>query len=157
AGFSESRRVWVEGFVARQFTALPSSHEGDGSLLDYLREAGVPALDGLDTRAVVRRLRRHGALRGVVASERSDAGAPCAELADSPTVAGGARGDEVPCRGPSPRAPEGALRSRLAVFDYGVKRNILGSLTRRGAEVTVLPARTPARQVLDGGYDGVVL
>jgi len=78
---AESARPWVEGFLARQFTARPSSHDSGEGLVQYLRRAAVPALHGIDTRALVRRLRERGALRGVVTSERSDAAALTAELA----------------------------------------------------------------------------
>jgi carbamoyl-phosphate synthase small subunit len=117
---AESGHPWVEGFIARQFTARPSSHEGDESLISYLRRFAVPALQGLDTRALVRRLRERGALRGVLTTERSDVDRLAAELAD-------------------------------------VKTNILRSLARRGARLTVVPARTPASDILALSVDGVVL
>src|SRR6185295_2713924 len=94
---AESARPWVEGFIARQFTARPSGHEGDESLISYLRRFGVPALHGLDTRALVRRLRERGALRGVLTTERSDVDGLAAELADFPSMAGRALVDEVTC------------------------------------------------------------
>src|SRR5882724_4167636 len=69
---AESGRPWVEGFIARQLTARPSGTASDEGLVPYLRHHGVPALHGIDTRALVRRLRERGALRGVVTSERTD-------------------------------------------------------------------------------------
>ena len=153
---AESEHPWVEGFIARQFTARPSGH-GDESLVSYLRRFGVPALQGLDTRALVRRLRERGTLRGVLTTERSDAGALAAELADFPTMAGRALVDEVTCAAPYERPAEGVERRHLAVYDFGVKANILRSLEARGARLTVLPARTPASDVLALPVDGVVL
>jgi carbamoyl-phosphate synthase small subunit len=171
---AESARPWVEGFVARQFTARPSSHDSDEGLVQYLRRAAVPALHGIDTRALVRRLRERGALRGVVTSERSDAAALTAELADFPPMTGRALVDEVttaaayevPAGGAESiaggaAAPEGlplaGRRCHLAVYDFGVKSNILRSLAGRGARLSVLPARTPAGDCLALGVDGVVL
>jgi carbamoyl-phosphate synthase small subunit len=172
---AESARPWVEGFIARQFTARPSSHESGEGLVQYLRRAAVPALHGIDTRALVRRLRERGALRGVVTSERSDAAALTAELADFPLMTGRALVDEVTtaaayevpaagagdgggaAAGPDPAAAAGRLPCHLAVYDFGVKSNILRSLARRGARLTVLPARTPAGDCLALGVDGVVL
>ncbi len=154
---AESGHPWVEGFIARQFTVRPSGREGDESLVSYLRRFGVPALHGLDTRAVVRRLRDRGALRGVLTTERSDAAALAAELADFPTMAGRALVDEVTCAEAYEIPAEGEERQHLAVYDFGVKTNILRSLTGRGARLTVLPARTPASRVLGLGVDGVVL
>ncbi|HUP41761.1 MAG TPA: glutamine-hydrolyzing carbamoyl-phosphate synthase small subunit [Thermoanaerobaculia bacterium] len=159
-GAAESARPWVEGFVVRKLTAEPSgeaTERAGGDLAGFLRRSGIPALDGLDTRAVVRRIRERGALRGVLTTERSDAGALAAELADFPPMTGRALVDEVTCAEPWELAAEGEERCHLAVYDYGVKRNILRSLAGRGARVTVLPARTPAAECLALGPDGVVL
>jgi len=153
----ESDRPWVEGFVARQFTRVPSSHGSEGGLLDYLERHAVPAVDGLDTRAVVRRLREHGSLKGVVTTERSDVQGLLAEVADFPSMAGRALVDEVTRGEPLAMPASGATRARLAVLDFGVKANILRSLAGHGVALEVLPARTPASAILDLGVDGVVL
>jgi carbamoyl-phosphate synthase small subunit len=154
---AESGRPWVEGFIARQFTRKPSGLASDEGLIPYLRRFGVPALQGIDTRALVRRLREHGALRGVLTTERADVSALAAELADFPTMAGRALVDEVTCAASYEMPAEGPERLHLAVYDFGVKTNILRELARRGARLTVLPARTPASQCLALGADGVVL
>jgi carbamoyl-phosphate synthase small subunit len=154
---AESDHPWVEGFIARQFTLQPSGSTGDESLVSYLRRYGVPALQGIDTRALVRRLRDRGSLRGVLTTERSDVAALAAELAGFPTMAGRALVDEVTCAAPYEIPAVGEERRHLAVYDFGVKTNILRSLSERGARLTVLPARTPARDVLALGADGVVL
>ena len=154
----ESGRPWVEAFVARQFTGVPSNYGAEGDLPSYLRRHGVPAIDGIDTRALVRHLRERGSLRGVVTSERSEVPGLLAELADFPSMAGRALVDEV--TRPEPlriAAPGGAPRARLAVYDFGCKANILRSLSAHGVELEVLPARTSAARVLELGVDGVVL
>jgi carbamoyl-phosphate synthase small subunit len=157
---AESERPWVEAFVARKFTARPSgppSERAQGDLPGYLARHGIPALDELDTRAVVRRLREHGALRGVVTSERSDVSTLLDEVRDFPTMAGRALVDEVTRAAVAEIPAVGEERFRLAVYDFGVKANILRSLAERGAALTVLPARTPAAACLDLDVDGVVL
>jgi carbamoyl-phosphate synthase small subunit len=154
---AESRRPWVEGFVARNFTARPSGNPGGEALPAWLRRHGVPAVGGIDTRALVRRLRLHGALRGVLTTERSDVAALAAELADFPPMTGRALVDEVTCAARWTRPAAGEERYRLAVYDFGIKENILRSLAQRGARLTVLPARTPAAEALEAGPDGVVL
>jgi carbamoyl-phosphate synthase small subunit len=158
ADAEESARPWVEGFLARQFTVRPSGRGGE-SLGSYLRRYGVPALQGIDTRALVRRLRERGALRGVLTSERSDLDALRAELADFPTMEGRALVDEVTCDAAYEIPTGGAAGElcHLAVYDFGVKANILRSLAERGARLTVLPARTPASEALALPVDGVVL
>ncbi len=160
---AESRRPWVEGFVARQFTREPSGTLGGEGLLPYLDRAEVPSLHGVDTRAIVRRLRDRGALRGVVTSERSDVAALLAEVRDFPTMEGRALVEEVTCEEPYELAAEGpdgapgVERCHLAVYDFGTKQNILRSLALLGARLSVVPASTPASNVLGLGVDGVVL
>jgi carbamoyl-phosphate synthase small subunit len=156
AELEESRRPWVEAFVAHQFTARHSG-SGEGSLPPYLREHGIPALHEIDTRSLVRRLRERGAMRGVVTSERSDVAALVDEVRDFPLMEGRALVDEVTCAAAYSLAPRGETRSRLAVYDYGIKTNILRSLLDHGAALEVLPARTPASVVHALGVDGVVL
>ena len=155
--FAESRQPWVEGFIARQFTTRPSGVGHGEGLVPYLRRHRVPALDGIDTRALVRRLRERGALRGVLSTERSDVAALAAELADFPPMTGRALVDEVTAERPYELAAEGRERCHLAVYDYGIKTNILRSLTAGGARLSVLPARTPAAECLALRADGVVL
>jgi carbamoyl-phosphate synthase small subunit len=154
---AESGRAWVEGFVARRFTARPSSHESEGDLPGYLRTQRVPALDGIDTRALVRRLRERGALRGVLTTERSDIAALTAEVRDFPAMTGRALVDEVTCETQYVLPATGAEKMKLAVLDFGIKQNILRSLADGGARCTVLPARTPASKILALDVDGVVL
>lgn len=157
AQVAESERIWVEGFVARCFTARPSGVGFEEGLLSYLRRQSVPALDGIDTRALVRHLREHGALRGVMTSERSDVDALVRELKEFPAMAGRALVDEVTRREPLALAADGEESTHLAVYDFGVKTNILRSLTARGARLSVLPAHTSAADCLALGVKGVVL
>ena len=154
---AESRRPWAEALVARRLTARPSGTGAEEALPGWLARHGLPSLAGIDTRALVRRLRLGGAMRGVVTSERSDVDVLAAELADFPPMTGRALVDEVTCDAPWEVAPEGPERCRLAVYDFGVKANILRSLAARGARLSVLPANTPAADCLALGVSGVVL
>jgi carbamoyl-phosphate synthase small subunit len=154
---AESDRPWAEAFVAHRFTRRPSGHTSEEDLPSYLRRHGVPALEGLDTRALVRRLRDRGAMRGVVTTERSDVDALLAEVRALPTMEGRALAHEVSTREGRELPPEGAVRCTLAVYDFGVKSNILRSLQARGARVRVVPSTTKAAELAGLGIDGVVL
>jgi carbamoyl-phosphate synthase small subunit len=159
---AESARPWAEGFVARCFTGPPSGLAPEEGLPEYLRRWRVPAIHGIDTRAVVRRLRSHGALRGVVTTERSDVDALAAELADVPPMEGRALVDEVTCQAPwemaaAAEAAGGGDPLHLAVYDFGAKRNILRSLAAAGCRVTVVPATTSAADILGHEPDGIFL
>ena len=164
-GFEESEKAWVEGFIARQFTRRPSGALGSEGirgqqsedLVSYLKRSEVPAIEGVDTRAIVRRLREHGSLRGVISTERFDIEALREELLAFPTMEGRALVDDVTCKVPYVLPATGNLLYRLAVLDFGIKTNILRCLNDLGAEVTVYPARTPASEILATNPDGIVL
>ena len=154
----ESGRPWVEGFIAREFTREPSGVGGE-SIVDYLRRWEVPAMEGLDTRAVVRRLRNSGSLRGIIAPwpEDGDMTALEEQLAAFPKMEGRALATEVTCSEPYDVEAEGEERCFVALYDFGSKRNIVRSLSSRGARLRVLPATTPAADCLALEPDGVVL
>ncbi|HKI85561.1 MAG TPA: glutamine-hydrolyzing carbamoyl-phosphate synthase small subunit [Thermoanaerobaculia bacterium] len=153
----ESSRIWAEGMVARRLARAPSNHSAERSLPSWLRDQAIPALEAVDTRALVRRLREHGALRGVVTSERSEIAPLLAELREFPSMVGRALVEPVTTSRPYEVSPSGPERCHLAVYDFGVKRNILRSLQSRGARLSVLPARTSSAECLAAGVDGVVL
>src|SRR5438067_2871184 len=152
---AESGRAWARGFIARWACERPSHHSSAASLDEYLRAQGVPAIAEIDTRALTRHLRTHGALRAVLSHEPAppDAGrlAELRELARRVTpLSEQDLAAEVSRRHTEewlePLPPE--LRWRgyadgtgltVAVPDYGVKRNILRSLRQRGCRVVVLP------------------
>ncbi|MEM8931568.1 MAG: glutamine-hydrolyzing carbamoyl-phosphate synthase small subunit [Acidobacteriota bacterium] len=160
---AESARPWAEGFIARRFTGRASGTGSELDLVDYLRDRQVPALSGLDTRALVRRLRIHGAMRGVITDQLGDAALSGLrdELLAQPTMVGQALADEVTCEQETTLEPlaDGDLgfTPHIAVFDFGAKASIADQLRRRGARVTVLPARTTAVRVDQLGVDGVML
>ena len=138
--------------------SAPRATAGDESLVAYLRRHGVPALQGIDTRAVVRRLRERGALRGVLTTERSDVDRLAAELADFPTMTGRALVDEVTCAAPYEIAaggggalPPGGLRLRGQGEHPARARRARGAADRRCRRAP-RPARCLALPV-----DGVVL
>lgn len=159
---AESDRVWAAGFAARSLCKNPSSHRSTMSLDRYLKEAGVPAIDGFDTRALVRHIRSRGAMRAAISTEIDDVETLRARIQEWPGMTGRALATEVSCRAPyvfpaSPDRPAGAaVRARIHVLDGGAKRNIMKSLADLGCAVTVFPADTPA-DVLADGADAVML
>lgn len=157
ADVSESERPWVEGFVARRFTAEPSNQTSEEDLGGYLKRFAIPALDGIDTRAVVRRLREKGALKGVITSERTDIAQLLIEIGEFPSMVGRPLVAEVTRREAISLPAIGEERFRLAIYDFGCKANIVRSLRELGARVELLPASTSAAAVRALGVDGVVL
>jgi carbamoyl-phosphate synthase small subunit len=157
---AESPRPWVEGFVVRQATSEPSSHRAEASLPEYLMRHRIPALEGIDTRGLVRRIRERGSMKGVLTTERSDVERLLVELRDFPSMEGWRLVDRVTRREVThvSRASEcKGTSATLAVYDFGIKQNIVRELSRRGLDLVLFPASTPAREILAGDFDGVVL
>jgi carbamoyl-phosphate synthase small subunit len=163
----ESRGLFLRGFVVRSYNERPSSWRSQETLHDYLARHGVPGISGIDTRALVRHLRTAGAMNGVLAHGPQDEAALRARAEALPSMAGlnlvdgvteGRRYEwrEGNAWRTRPR-PAGRKRHRVVAFDYGVKRNILRELVDAGFDVTVVPASTPAREVLALRPDGVFL
>ena len=153
----ESARPWVEGFVVREASPVASSWRSEETLDAYLRRWGVVAIDRVDTRALVRHIRDKGAMRACISSvdldeksllEKARASAPMEnrELASAVTTV---EAYDV--------AAKGSERFRVVCYDFGVKRNSLNELAALGCRVTVVPASTPASEVLAMRPDGVYL
>jgi len=144
-----SGRVQVAGLAIQTLCDLPSNWLCTGSLPNFLAGQGAPALHGLDTRALARHLRTHGAQKGRICP-----GEPTP--ADWEALAAYAQGDlvaQVTCAAPYSLPGNGP---RIAVLDLGVDRALLASLAAQGCDVTVYPASTPANTIL-ADCDGVVL
>jgi carbamoyl-phosphate synthase small subunit len=164
----EAGQVHAAGLVIRDAPRRRSSWRAEASLDDYLRERGVVAIAGLDTRALTGRLRRDGAQAGcIVAGPDIDADFAVAQARAFAGLQGMDLARVVSCAEPYPWQgstwtldgfePAPAPRFRVVAYDFGIKRNILRCLVAVGCEVTVVPARTPAAEVLAMRPDGVFL
>ena len=159
AAVEQSAKPQVAGFVVRDVIDEPSSAHSQMSLADYFSQHCISAIQGIDTRALTRKIRTEGAMRGMITSQGERAvDDVVAEVRRAPSMSG----LDLVHRVTAEKAyafdehPNEALR-RVAVYDFGVKRDILRQLTQVGCEVTVYPAKAPAEEILSGGYDGVVL
>jgi carbamoyl-phosphate synthase small subunit len=164
----ESCRPQVQGFLVRELTRTPSNFRSHGALDAYLREHNVMGLEGLDTRALVRRLRVHGAMKGVLSSTELDDATLVQAARTSPGIVGRDLVREVMPEAPFewsegftnplvnylPRRP---AKYHIVALDYGMKRNILRCLVQVGCRVTVLPGDASASDVLALDPDGVFL
>ncbi|HXR24824.1 MAG TPA: glutamine-hydrolyzing carbamoyl-phosphate synthase small subunit [Candidatus Binataceae bacterium] len=168
----ESARVFVEGFVVREYIDRPSNWRSRIALGEYLERAGVAAIDGIDTRALVRHLRTNGALEAVLSSINLNPEELVARAKASPGLVGRDLVKEVTAAsaydwttgdwalGRGFRTPDAAeLRDAplVVALDYGIKRNILRRLVATGFRVKVLPAFASAAEVLALNPDGVFL
>ena len=166
---AESDRVHTAGLIVRDVPRRPSNWRNTESLPDYLKRHGIVAIAGIDTRRLTRILRDKGALNGcIVAGESIDAEAALANARAFPGLNGMDLAKVVSVTKPY-NWNEGVYdldrtvfhetdkRFNVVAYDYGVKRNILRLLAERGCEITVVPAQTPAAEVLAMKPDGVFL
>jgi carbamoyl-phosphate synthase small subunit len=168
----ESRGVHVEGFIVKEYHPYPSNWRSQGNLADYLKASGKLGVEGLDTRALTKRLREGGAMRGIISTLDLDPGSLVRRAQELPSMEGQDLVPLVTCAVPywwpevpaADAAPQDlaalwAQKSgkKAVLYDYGVKFNIIRSLKERGLEVLVVPATTPAASILALKPDGVVL
>jgi len=167
----EAASVACTGFAVRELSPVTSNWRAEGDLDAFLAERGIVGIEDIDTRALTRRLRDHGAMRGVVSTASQDVDELVEKVKASPHMEGQ---DLVPSvttkeryewdegtwvapdlRGsaPSPRPVE----HHVVAYDFGIKRNILRDLRDVGCKVTVLPATTPASEALALDPDGFFL
>ena len=170
---NESDQVWASGLVIRNLPLLASNWRQEQTLDEFLKERGVIAIAEIDTRRLTRRLRDKGPLNGCLLSgpELEDGGeARALEIARSfPGLKGMDLAKEVSAEssyqwnegvwdiGNGYHSASAAPRFKVVAYDYGVKRNILRMLVDRACEVTVVPAQTPAAEVMAMKPDGVFL
>lgn len=171
----ESSHAYASGLVIRDLPLLASNWRSQMSLDEYLRKHKVVGIADIDTRKLTRILREKGAQSGcIVAGENIDAEAAVAAARKWPGLKGMDLAKEVTTHQPYewaqgtwtlegglPGHPEGPIEEVLphhvVAFDYGVKRNILRMLVDRGCRLTVVPAQTPAEEVMKLKPDGVLL
>lgn len=169
---AESRRVYVEGFIVREYWERPSNWRSEMPLGKYLEQARVVAIEGIDTRALVRHLRTHGAQEAVISSHDLNPESLVRKAKASPGLVGRDLVKEVTCakaydwdfgdwelgRG-HVRASSEAMRDApfVVALDYGIKLNILRRLVATGFRVKVMPASSTAAEILANDPDGIFL
>ncbi|OAI39466.1 carbamoyl-phosphate synthase small subunit [Planctomycetaceae bacterium SCGC AG-212-D15] len=178
---TESRGPQVEGFVIRELSRIPSNFRSGGSLSDYLAQNNILGIEGIDTRALVRRLRVRGTMTGILSTTELDDARLVEKARSSPSIVGRDLVREVvPERayewtegalpaftylgsGTASVNPQSAIRNpqslkpHVVALDFGMKWNILRCLVQIGCRVTVVPGTAPAEQVLGFDPDGIFL
>lgn len=148
----ESGKPWVDGYIVRELSRMPSNFRCEGTIQDFLTKHDIPGIAGIDTRALTKILREKGTMNGMITTDENyDMDAVMEQLKAYHT---GDVVSKVTC------AEKYVLKGngpKVALMDFGAKKNIAKSLNERGCEVTVFPAHTPAKEILEGGFDGIML
>jgi carbamoyl-phosphate synthase small subunit len=169
----ESAKPHLSGFVVREQSRVASNFRSDGTLGDYLNQHGIVGIEGIDTRALVRRIRMHGALKGVLSTIDLDDASLVAKAKASPGLVGRDLAREVmpekPIQWDEPLSPWAVMvpsdkqkqlpadAPHVVALDYGMKWNIARHLFDMGCRVTILPGTATAADVMGLKPDGVFL
>jgi carbamoyl-phosphate synthase small subunit len=166
---SESPKPYAEGLVVRELSQWVSNWRSEEDTGDLLAQHGVPIISDIDTRALVRHLRNHGAMRGAISTVTLDPESLVKKVRNSPSMVGLDLATRVTTatrydwKEPSVnldakgKASLPEPRFHVVAYDFGIKQNILRRLVDEGCRVTVVPAATTAKQVMELAPDGVFL
>lgn len=148
----ESQKPWPDGYILRELSRMPSNFRCQGTIQDFLLEHDIPGIAGIDTRALTKILREKGTMNGMITTNENfnfDEILPRLQAYKTGNVV-----DKVTCETKTVWKGTG---KRVALLDFGAKKNIAKSLNDRGCEVTVFPARTTAEEILAMNPDGIML
>lgn len=152
--FMQSRKSFVNGFLIGELCREGSNWHYEKSLAEFLEEQGIPCLYDVDTRAITRRIRSAGTMKGVILPEDGDPG-EAKELLSRPLKRDVVKEVTTPKIYTIPAEKENA--PHVVCMDFGVKQNILDSLHGLGCHLTVVPAHTKAEEILNMNPDGIFL
>jgi carbamoyl-phosphate synthase small subunit len=167
----ESSRPQVRGAIARNICTRPSNWRSTQSLPDYLKEHNIPGIYGIDTRALTRKIRTAGAMNGAISSEILDPAELLSLVQQAPSMAGLNLVPQVTTKQvyewsetttevwefSETAGQANGDRLTVVAIDFGVKRNILRRLASYGCRLVVVPAGTPAEEILKYNPDGIFL
>ena len=151
----ESDKIQVSGFVVKEESLIASNWRSKVSLNDYLKNNKTVGIQDIDTRALTRHIRDHGAMNGIISAIDSDVDSLSNKLKKAPSMNGLDLAKVVTTKRVYKWSEKG--KYKVAAIDYGIKRNILNMLADKECSVTVFPAETTAKQILDFNPDGVFL
>jgi carbamoyl-phosphate synthase small subunit len=164
---NESVRPFLAGFVVKEYCPHPSNWRTDQDLDAFLKKQGIIGIHGIDTRKLTRNLRETGAKKGIISTEDDDHESLLRKVQAYPDIEGLDLVKEVTCSEPydwdegtwqwSAAPPKPAASFRVAVYDCGIKQNILRLLVDSGARVRVFPASASSDDILAFNPDGVFL
>ena len=152
---SESRSLWLAGFVVNELCAKPSNWRSKKTVDAYLKEHNITGIEGIDTRALTRHIRDKGAMRGIISTEDYDRDSLVSKAGKAPDLVGIDLVRDVTCEKAYDFAKKGTYR--VVVMDFGVKYSTLRQLQEAGCRVRVVKADASAKEIMDLNPDGILL
>lgn len=155
----ESNKPYARGFIVREFSRVASNHASNQDLQSFMEQHKVVGIEGIDTRALTRRLRSGGVVKGLIYHGKTDSALEAeliAEAKNHPDIDGRDMTPEVTTELPYAR-PTFKDSPRVAVIDFGIKHSIVYKLEQAGAEVIVVPAQTTPAQIMALNPYGLVI
>ncbi len=154
---AESAGLQVAGFVVREMATMFSNWRATMSLPDYLERAGIPALTGVDTRALTRHLRSAGSMRGAIAPATASHTETLARIVSHPVMEGLDLATAVSTDQPYETKATAERRFHVLAYDFGIKRNSLRLLADAGCDITTVPANTRTEDIVAMNPDGLFI
>jgi len=151
----ESSKPFVEGFVVKEYSKIASNWRSKRSLGDYLKSNGIIGIEGLDTRALTLHIRQAGAMKAVLSTTDTDEASLVGKARRSRGLLGIDLVKEVACAKRYDWSTKG--KYKVVALDCGIKFNILRELAKNNCKVTVMPARSMAKEILELKPDGILL
>ena len=148
----ESERPWPDGYIVRELSRIPSNFRSQGTIQEFLARHDIPGIAGIDTRALTKILREKGTMNGMITTNENynlDEVLPKLKAYTTGKVV-----EKVTCKEKYVLEGDGP---KVALMDFGAKRNIARNLNKRGCQVTVYPALTSAEEILADHPDGIML
>jgi carbamoyl-phosphate synthase small subunit len=153
----ESRKPWAEGLVVREVSRIASNFRSEETLDSYLKRNKIVGIEHIDTRALVRHIRDKGAMRAVISSTDLDEKSLLEKVNSSPEMANRELASAVTIEEKYDFESTEKEKYHIVAFDFGVKTNSLREFAKRGCKITIVPAETSAKDVLNLKPDGIFL
>ena len=153
----ESSRIYAKGFIVKEFAKVYSNFRATKSLLEYLEENHIIAIEGIDTRALTRHLRVQGAMKGIISTGDFDSASLSQKIKKIPDMEGSDLVREVTAKEKYIWNKEGQHSFKVAAIDCGIKYNILRILSKLGCQVHVFPATATPEEIRAINPDGLFL
>lgn len=148
----ESNKAWVSGYIVKELSRVPSNFRSEGTIEEFLKEQEITGIAGVDTRALTKLLREKGSMNGMITTDGNynpeEILPKLQNYTNEETVSKVTCTEKYVIEGNGPK---------VALMDFGVKRSILNSLSKRGCEITVYPAHTSAEEIISDNPNGIML